>query len=77
MLDYIRNLREKKRKEEKELAEQNKRKILDKMEDYYTAIQQGAIYIKPRYLAIQDYWNAKKSGRLDKLNQVKKKPKND
>lgn len=77
MLSYFRDHFEKKRTEEYEIAQRNKREIIAKMEAYYTAVQNGEIDFHPRYLAVQDFWNAKRSGRLDRLNRIKSRKTND
>lgn len=75
MLNYIKIFIDRKRQLEEETARRNKKEIIDKMESYYIAIQNGYIDFHPRYLAVQDFWNAKKSGRLDKLNRLIKSKK--
>lgn len=77
MLCYIKKYIEQKRFEEDEIARKNKQDIIDKMEAYYIAIQKGEIDFHPRYLAVQDFWNAKKAGRLDNLNRIKNRKYND
>ncbi len=70
MLDYIKKYIDQKREMDYEIAKQNKKEIIDKMESYYIAVQKGDVDFHPRYLAVQDFWNAKRSGRLDKLNRL-------
>ncbi len=77
MLSYIKKYIEQKRLQEDEIAKRNKKAIIDKMEAYYIAVQKGEIDFHPRYLAVQDYWNAKKAGRLDNLNRIKSRIYND
>lgn len=71
MLGYIKKFIDEKREIEAKIAFRNKMEIIDKMEEYYIAVQNGDVDFYPRYLAIQDFWNAKRSGRLDRLNRIK------
>ena len=71
MFGYIRKFIDEKRETEARIAFRNKMEIIDRMEAYYIAVQNGDVDFNPRYLAIQDFWNAKKSGRLDRLNRIK------
>ena len=70
MLDYIKKYIDQKREFEHETARKNKKEIIDKMEAYYVAVQNGYIDFHPRYLAVQDFWRAKRTGRLDRLNRL-------
>lgn len=70
MLSYIKRFIDEKKEQEALIAHKNKMEIIEKMENYYIAVQNGEIDFHPRYLAVQDFWNAKKSGRLDKLNRL-------
>jgi hypothetical protein len=72
MLGYLKKYLDHKRVVENEVANKNKKEIIDKMEAYYVALQRGEVDFYPRYLAVQDFWNAKRSGRLDRLNRLKK-----
>lgn len=54
------------------IANENKKYILRKMEEYYKAIHYDS-QIKAKEYAILAFWQAKKLGRLDNLNRLVKK----
>ncbi len=55
------------------IAAKNRKRIIDKLEQYYTDIAIKTITLSPRKLAIHDFEKAKADGRLDRLNRIVKK----
>ena len=51
------------------IAQENKKIILRRLEEYYMAINYSE-QIKAKEFAILMFWQAKKQGRLDNLNRI-------
>ena len=51
------------------IAQENKKYILKKLEEYYIATDYSSS-IKAKEFAVFEFWKAKKQGRLDNLNRL-------
>lgn len=75
MIAFLKRCIDRKRLRDGWIAAKNRKKIIDKLEQYYADIAVRSLTLSPRKLAIRDFERAKADGRLDKLNRIVKKVK--
>ncbi len=73
MLAFLKQCINRKRLQDGWIAAKNRKKIIDKLEQYYTDIAIKTITLSPRKMALRDFERAKADGRLDRLNRIVKK----
>lgn len=72
MIAFLKKCIDRKRLRDCWIAAKNRKKIIDRLEQYYTDIALRTITLTPRKLAIRDFERAKADGRLDRLNRIVK-----
>lgn len=73
MIGFLKRCIDRKRLRDGWIAAKNRKRIIDKLEQYYTDIALKAVTLSPRKLAIREFERAKADGRLDKLNRLVKR----
>ncbi len=72
MINFLKKVIQKKQMRDGWIAAKNRKKIIDRLEQYYTDIAAYTMALSARKLAIREFERAKSQGRLDRLNRLVK-----